>query len=260
MAVDKLVDSSQLDSDLTSVADAIRSKGGTSDTLSFPSGMVNAINNISTGGAGAKIKPYSISFRYSTNKTLDLSTIDTSRITSFGSMFADCTNLESLDASSFDTSKVTSMYATFNNCVKLDGANLNISTWDTSKVTTFSGMFNNAPNRINLPTLNAEACTNVAQFSWSNNALKNFNGLIDLGKAYLTSRIENYYDYEFKLSDNDKLTEDSLINILNNLYDIATKGCNVQKCTIGSTNVAKLTSEAGQQALQNAATKGWTVS
>lgn len=46
MAVDKLVDSAALDSGLRSVAIAIRSKGGTAGTLSFPSGMVNAINAI----------------------------------------------------------------------------------------------------------------------------------------------------------------------------------------------------------------------
>ena len=44
MAVDKLVDSTQLDADLTSVANAIRTKGGTSDTLAFPAGFVTAVN------------------------------------------------------------------------------------------------------------------------------------------------------------------------------------------------------------------------
>lgn len=48
MAVDKLVDSAQLDGDLTSVANAIRSKGGTSAQLSFPSGMVSAVDAIPT--------------------------------------------------------------------------------------------------------------------------------------------------------------------------------------------------------------------
>lgn len=52
MAVDKLVDSSQLNSDLTSVANAIRTKGGTSASLAFPSGFVTAIGNISGGSDG----------------------------------------------------------------------------------------------------------------------------------------------------------------------------------------------------------------
>lgn len=50
MAVDKLVDSTQLDADLTSVADAIRAKtGGTAD-LAFPSDFVSEIGSISGGG------------------------------------------------------------------------------------------------------------------------------------------------------------------------------------------------------------------
>lgn len=48
MAVDKLVDSAQLDADLSLVADAIRGKGGTSSELDFPSGFVSAVSNIST--------------------------------------------------------------------------------------------------------------------------------------------------------------------------------------------------------------------
>ena len=55
MAADKLVDSTQLDSDLTSVANAIRAKGGTSANLAFPSEFVAAIQNIPTGGGGADL-------------------------------------------------------------------------------------------------------------------------------------------------------------------------------------------------------------
>lgn len=55
MSVDKLVDSTQLDSDLTSVANAIRTKGGTSASLSFPSGFVDAIDAISGGGTPSSI-------------------------------------------------------------------------------------------------------------------------------------------------------------------------------------------------------------
>lgn len=53
MALDKLVDSAQLDSDLTSVANAIRTKGGTSASLAFPQGFVDAVDAIQTGGGGS---------------------------------------------------------------------------------------------------------------------------------------------------------------------------------------------------------------
>lgn len=48
MALDKVVDSAALDARLTSIADAIRSKGGTTDQLTL-AGMVDAINAIQTG-------------------------------------------------------------------------------------------------------------------------------------------------------------------------------------------------------------------
>ena len=53
MAYDKLVDSSQLNSDLGDVADAIRAKSGGSSQLAFPSGFISEIGSISTGGGGS---------------------------------------------------------------------------------------------------------------------------------------------------------------------------------------------------------------
>lgn len=46
MAIDKAIDSTQLDADLTSVANAIRTKGGTSASLAFPAGFADAIDDI----------------------------------------------------------------------------------------------------------------------------------------------------------------------------------------------------------------------
>lgn len=50
MALDKAIDSAQLDADLTAVADAIRNKGGTSEALAFPGGFVDAVGAIEAGG------------------------------------------------------------------------------------------------------------------------------------------------------------------------------------------------------------------
>lgn len=49
MANYKFVDADQLDSDLSSIANVIRKKGGTSASMSFPNGFSSAINAISTG-------------------------------------------------------------------------------------------------------------------------------------------------------------------------------------------------------------------
>lgn len=53
MALDSLVDSTQLNSDLTDVADAIRAKSGGSSPLAFPVGFVSEIGSIQTGGVGS---------------------------------------------------------------------------------------------------------------------------------------------------------------------------------------------------------------
>lgn len=60
MAVDKLVDSAQLDSGLTSIANAIRTKGGTSAQMAFPAGFVSAVQAIPTGITPTGTKQISI--------------------------------------------------------------------------------------------------------------------------------------------------------------------------------------------------------
>ena len=45
-------------SDLVSVANAIRTKGGTSEALVFPDGFVSAVQTIQAGGGGGGIEPF----------------------------------------------------------------------------------------------------------------------------------------------------------------------------------------------------------
>ena len=49
MAENKIVNTTQLEADLTSIANAIREKAETSDSLVFPSGFLNAISNLEVG-------------------------------------------------------------------------------------------------------------------------------------------------------------------------------------------------------------------
>ena len=57
MAYDKVVDSAVLDAGLKQIADAIREKGGTTDTLAFPQAMADAIAAIEAGG-GSPLEYY----------------------------------------------------------------------------------------------------------------------------------------------------------------------------------------------------------
>ena len=72
-------------------------------------------------------------------QSVDLSGLDTSKVTSMFGMFGGCSSLSSLDLSSFDTSKVTDMSFMFYGCSSL--SSLDLSSFDTSKVTDMSFMF-----------------------------------------------------------------------------------------------------------------------
>lgn len=90
----KLVDSTVLDNGLTSIANAIRTKGSTSEQLAFPNDFVSAIQNLPSGGGGGgdynKLK-----------KVIDNSATSfemPAEITSIGAYkLYNCTNLTNVD-------------------------------------------------------------------------------------------------------------------------------------------------------------------
>ena len=60
MATYKVVDADQLNADMSSVADSIRTNGCTTDALAWPDGYKTAIEEIQTGGSWSQIsgKPF----------------------------------------------------------------------------------------------------------------------------------------------------------------------------------------------------------
>ena len=180
--------------------------------------------------------------------------IDTSNATRMNQIFYHCSNLTTIPQ--IDTSKVNSMTYMFGYCSNLT----TIPQIDTSRLSNMAYMFYNCTNLTTIPQLNGENIGILSSAFSGCKSLENFNGLINLGQAYQTSQSANYDYYKLNLTSSTLLTEQSIINILNNLYDIKTKGCNAQQVILGSTNLAKLTSEEGQTALTNATAKGWTIS
>ena len=76
------------ESSLTSLADAIRAKGGTSDTLTFPGGFVSAVEAIDAGGGGDDGSLKAVIERTAVNPTIP------SDLTSIGQYaFFACTKL-----------------------------------------------------------------------------------------------------------------------------------------------------------------------
>ena len=187
-------------------------------------------------------------------RLLAIPLLDTRKVTSMGSMFQSCSSLTTI--SLLDTSNVTNMSSMFYGCYSLT----TIPQLDTSKVTYMNYMFYGCYSLTTIPLLDTSSVTSVGSMFSSSTSLTDFGGLENLGQAYSTTQSANYSSYKLDLFDCTKLTEQSLINVLTNLYDIKTKGCKAQQVVLGSTNLAKLTSTEGQQALSQAQQFGWNIS
>lgn len=71
--------------------------------------------------------------------SMDLSKLDTSKVTNMSSMFSSCSSLKSLNLGSFNTANVTTMADMFYGCEALES--VDVSRFNTAKVTDMSGMF-----------------------------------------------------------------------------------------------------------------------
>lgn len=154
-----------------------------------------------------------------------------------------------------DTSKVTAAYKAF--------AYITLPTkfpqYDFSSLKDSRGMFTQVTGITSLPLLNFSSVNDARGMFESSRSFVNLGGFI-FGQTVKTSIATNDTRYALQLSNNKNLTEQSIINVFTYLDDIAARGCNPQLIYIGSTNIAKLTSEEGQTALSNVNAKGWTVS
>ena len=210
---------------------------------------------------------------------------DTSQVKSMSNFFYNCQMLEEIPL--IDTSNATRMQATFKQCYKLKS----ITLLNTSKVTDMSEMVSSCyeltkfpeidtSNVLNMnqmclgcrllqtiPLLNASKVDNISRAFKSCYELKNFGGLLNLGKAY-TQTLLNHPTYTLDLSYCTLLTHESLMNVINNLYDLNLtygvydeEGNDLggtlyrQDLVLGSTNLAKLTAEE----IAIATNKGWNV-
>lgn len=188
------------------------------------------------------------------SKLITIPQLDTSNVTDMVSMFESCINLTSIPF--LNTSKVYTMGSMFQLCQRL----VELPALDTSKVTTTSSMFSDCYKLQKIPKLDFQKNEYLAGMFHLNSELTDLGGFQNLGAIYATDKIANIAYYTLNLTPCPNLTEQSLINVLTNLYDIATKGCNTQTVQLGSTNLAKLTSTAGQAALTQATNYGWTIS
>ena len=159
-------------------------------------------------------------------------------VTLMGNMYGNsnkksCDKVKIIDVSGLDTSNVTGMSYMFAYCEQLE--TLNLSNFDFSKIEGFSnpasvlGMF--------------DGCT----------VLTNLTFGTGLGQGYTATTHRSSATLDLSTCTN--LTHDSLMSVINNLYDLAGNNKNRQYLTIGATNMAKL-SEAE---IAIATAKGWDV-
>ena len=198
-----------------------------------------------------KYKPRFVCFRGFTGTELDyeLNNIDTSLVTSMSNMFDSCRNLISIPQ--LDTRNVTSMNSMFNDCRVLQS----IPQLDTSKVTNMSYIFRSCQNLQSIQQLDTSNVQYIGDAFTTCNSLINLGGFKDLGKAYSTTSGANNSIYTLSLSNSSLLTHESAMNVINNLYDIATKGCKVQQVRFHANVIALLTEEE----IAIATNKGWSV-
>lgn len=180
--------------------------------------------------------------------------LNTSNVTNMSKMFYNCYNL--LSVPSLNTSKVTDISYMFYYCQILT----EILGIDTSNSTNMSYMFYHCDKIVTIPELNAAKVVNLSSCFNNCPLLENFGGLKDLGKAY-TQKAAGYSYYTVNLT-SPLLTHESLMNVINGLYDLnltydVENGGTLyrQKLNIGSTNKAKLTEEE----IAIATAKGWDV-
>ena len=138
-------------------------------------------------------------YQCSNLETIDLTNVNTSNVTDMTRIFGICSNLKSLDVSNFDTSKVTSMSGMFYNDANL--TSLDVSNFDTSKVTSMEDMFNGCQRLTTLDVSNFDT-SNVTQMGHMFRGCENLKSL-DLSN-FDTSKVTRL---QYMFYDDEKLTD-----------------------------------------------------
>ena len=126
---------------------------------------------------------------------------------------------------------------------------------DTSNATNCDFMFMRCSKLASIGELDFGKCTALRDIVYGCTNLTSLGGFKDLGKAYQTNQSASYNYYKLDLSKSTLLTHDSLINVINNLYDLTSIGVKAQDLVLGSTNLAKLSDDE----IDIIYTKGWNV-
>lgn len=177
--------------------------------------------------------------------------LNTSNVIEMGGMFSGCHSLVEIPA--LDTSKAKFLDAMFAGCSSLK----QIPLLNTKSCTSINGMFEGCTSLETVPILDASNVGDISKIFKDCPSLVMLGGLKNLGMDYSSAYYipANKSEYTLDLSYSPLLTHDSLMNVINNLYDIKSKGVKTQTLQLGDTNKAKLTAEE----IAIATNKGWNV-
>ena len=167
--------------------------------------------------------------------------LDTSSATNLSSMFNRCTSLTTIPQ--LDTSSVTNLSSMFEKCTSLT----TIPQLDTSSVTDMTDLFEGCISLTSIPLLDCSSVTSP----YSPFREVSLYKLTDLGGF---KNLKVSWDTNF-LKRVPNVTVESLMNVINNLYDLTANGLSGQTLAFGTHNLNKLTDEQIAVAIN----KGWTL-
>lgn len=194
---------------------------------------------------------------------------DFSKMENMVRMFYDCTSLTTVPL--FDTQNVTNMNSVFTNCTSLTTVPL----YNTSKVTTVAYLFNGCSSLTEVPHLDTSKATDVGSMfngckSLTEVPLFDFSNVTTITYFFGFSELKNittlggFKDLKIDWNDNyglakcPNLTYESVMNVINNLYDFRGNGDEATTKTIKfhSNSLALLSDD--DKAI--ASMRGWVLS
>ena len=180
---------------------------------------------------------------------IEIPALDTGKVVNMSGMFAYCSSLKKIPL--LDTKSCKYMNEIFRECLSIT----EIPELNTGNVTNMDKMFWECTSLATVPMLDASKTESIYGMFSNCSSLITLGGLKNLGMGYGTAWNANHDSLTLNLSDSPLLTHDSLMNVINNLYDIKSKGVQPQLLWLGDTNKAKLTAEE----IAIATNKGWNV-
>jgi hypothetical protein len=176
-----------------------------------------------------------------------------------GGMFIGCKSLKEIHqtATCLNMDKVTSASAMFQACEKLN----TVGDLHLPELQYMGSMFKYCYNLVTIGRLYVPKVIDLTEMFWNNTYLRNLGGWIDLGKGY-TQKTEYYKPYTLSLTTSTAITHESLMNVINGLYDLnltydVANGGTLYRQKLELSSACKSRLSAEEIAIAEA--KGWTI-